>query len=216
MSANLACIHSPGRPAAHLSSWLRDSHATRGSTAVRTSRAVAQEERAEARLEPVRMRVTSGIRALTYRGLPTRTRGLRRKHLELPRRYYLFEDHRVRPAAALPAEMSSVRIDPRVLGHIAVVEQQMHVGNRDLGILNAGDHQHRFRRLAKKALGSQRQRLHDFLQFRHAGYSFQNTKTGRQLIRSIFPVSHHRCSDLLTDEKVRNPRRFAHNPPSTH
>src|SRR6266404_1472890 len=66
MSATLACIHSPGRPAAHLSSWLRDSHATRGSTAVRTSRAAAQEERAEARLEPVRMRVTSGIRAFAY------------------------------------------------------------------------------------------------------------------------------------------------------
>src|SRR5258707_6461985 len=113
------------------------------------------------------MRVTSGIRALTYGGLPTRTRGLGRKHLELPGRYYLFEDHRVRPAAALPAEMSSVRIDPRVLVHIAVVEQQMHVGNRALGILNAGNHQHPCRQLTNKAFSSQLKLRHDFLQYRH-------------------------------------------------
>jgi chemotaxis signal transduction protein len=69
---------------------------------------------------------------------------------EFPRNDDLGEDHRVGPAACLPPEVASARVDPGVLGHIAGAHQELEVGDRDLCVLHAADDQHRRHRLLEQ------------------------------------------------------------------
>ncbi len=53
--------------------------------------------------------------------------------------------------------MATSGVDPCVLRDVSAVEQQIDIGNRDLRVVDAGDDQHRRRRLAEKSLGHERQ-----------------------------------------------------------
>ena len=62
------------------------------------------------------------------------------------------EDDLIGPTSPLSPQMPSARIDPCALRHIAAVEQQMDIRNRDLSVLHSGDDQHRRRRFAENLL----------------------------------------------------------------
>src|SRR5216684_2245240 len=76
-------------------------------------------------------------------------------HAQLPhqiRNNHLPENHRVRPHFHLPSQMSALRIDPSLLGHIAAAEDQINVGNRNLRVQNSGENQHRRGRFSEELL----------------------------------------------------------------
>jgi hypothetical protein len=80
------------------------------------------------------------------------------EYLRLPGSNNFLEDYRISPSILLSSQMSPARIDPCILRHVAGVEQEIDIRDRNLSILHSGNHQHRSCRLTQNFLLLQRQR----------------------------------------------------------
>src|SRR5258708_16074830 len=78
--------------------------------------------------------------------LPLSFRRFTTSHAQLshqPRNNHLPENHRIRPHFHLPSQMPALRIDPRLLRHVPVAQDQVRVGYRYLRIQGSRYDQHR-------------------------------------------------------------------------
>src|SRR6266403_925462 len=72
------------------------------------------------------------------------------------RNNHLPENHRIRPHFHLPPQVPTLRIDPRLLRHVAAAQQQIRIRDRHLSIQSPRDDQHRRHRLPNQPLRHKR------------------------------------------------------------
>src|SRR5579864_1892460 len=68
----------------------------------------------------------------------------------------LLKDQRVWPNLYLASQVPTLWIDPCSFGRVAVAEQQINIGDWDLGVLDPGQDQHRCHRLVQRILFDER------------------------------------------------------------
>src|ERR1700688_2175876 len=104
------------------------------------------------------------------------------QNFHLPGSDDLSEDDRIGPTSLLPSKVSSTWVDPSILWHVAGVEQQVDIRDRDLSVLDPGHDQHRGSRLTENLLHLQRQGRKCLGQIRHRLHVFNHVKKCRHLV----------------------------------
>src|SRR6266568_8890137 len=119
-----------------------------------------------------------------------------------PRNNNLPENYRIRPYFHLPPQVPALRIDPCLLRHVAAIENQVRVRNRNLCVQNSRDHQHRRRRLSEQPLSHQRHLRENIRQVLHRFRAFKNRHQRRPQPEQILAISQR-----LVDYKIFLKRR---------
>src|SRR5258708_1796683 len=127
-----------------------------------------------------------------------------------PRNNHLPENHRIGPHFHLPPQVPALRIDPRLLRHVAAVENQIRVRNGNLCVQNSRDHQHRRHRLSEQPLSHQRHLRENVRQVFHRFRAFKNRHQRRPQPEQILAISQRLVDHKIFLKRSVRRRRLRH------